>query len=64
MIAVGTRMPAWIDAGIADYRARFPRAFQLDVATVRASSRTQGKPVAVLRAAEAHRLQAAVPDGF
>jgi len=64
VIAVGERVPAWIDAGIAEYRSRLPRAFQLDITTVRASPRTQGKPTPVLLEAEATRLQAAVPDGY
>ncbi len=64
VIAVGERVPAWIDAGISDYRSRLPRLYRLEVATVKASPRTQGKPVAVMMDAEAERLEAAVPDGF
>jgi len=64
VIAVGERVPAWIGTGIADYCSRLPRAFKLEINPVRASPRTQGKPVPVLMAAEAERLQAAVPEGF
>jgi len=64
VIAVGQRVPDWIEAGIAEYRKRLPRTFRLEVTAVRASPRTQGKPVPVLMAAEAERLEAAVPEGF
>jgi 23S rRNA (pseudouridine1915-N3)-methyltransferase len=64
VIAVGERVPAWIDAGIADYLGRLPRQYRLEVATVKASPRTQGKPVAAMMEAEAARLEAATPEGF
>jgi len=64
VIAVGERVPAWIDAGIVEYRNRLPRSFPLEIHAVRASPRTEGKPMAVLRSAEAVRLEAAAPDGF
>lgn len=57
-------MPAWIDEGIAEYRGRLPRLYRLEVTPVKASPRTQGKPVAAMMEAEAGRLEAAVPDGF
>ncbi|MEI6319645.1 MAG: 23S rRNA (pseudouridine(1915)-N(3))-methyltransferase RlmH [Pseudomonadota bacterium] len=64
VIAVGERVPAWIDAGIADYLGRLPRQYRLEVATVKASPRTQGKPVVAMMEAEAARLEAATPEGF
>lgn len=64
VIAVGERVPAWIAEGIADYRGRLPRAYRLDLTPVKASPRTQGKPVPAMMEAEAARLEAAVPDGF
>jgi 23S rRNA (pseudouridine1915-N3)-methyltransferase len=64
VVAVGERVPAWIDAGIAEYRSRLPRLYRLDVATVKAAPRTQGKPVPAMMQTEAARLEAAVPDGY
>ncbi len=63
VIAVGDRMPAWIDAGVEDYRSRLPRAFALEVVPVRAAPRGEGRPVAAMLAAEAQRLRAATPEG-
>ncbi len=64
VIAVGERVPAWIAEGIAEYCGRLPRLYRLEVTTVKASPRTQGKPVAAMMEAEASRLEAAVPEGF
>jgi len=61
VIAVGERMPSWIDAGVEDYRARLPRAYPLDVVAVRAAPRSEARPVGAMLAAEAQRLRAATP---
>jgi 23S rRNA (pseudouridine1915-N3)-methyltransferase len=63
VIAVGDRMPDWIDAGVEDYRARLPRAFALEVVAVRPAPRGEGRPVSTMLAAEAQRLRAATPQG-
>lgn len=31
MLAMGTRMPAWVDAGVGEYRKRLPPELKLDV---------------------------------
>lgn len=60
--AVGVRMPAWVDAGFAEYAKRMPREMPLLLAEVKPEPRSSGKPVAVLMAAEAERLRAALPS--
>lgn len=59
--AVGTRMPDWVDAGYNEFARRMPREMPLELIEVKAESRTSGKPVAALLAAEAARLRAALP---
>lgn len=59
--AVGTRMPAWIDAAFGDYAARMPSDFRLALHEIRPEPRAQGKNPAALMAAEAQRLRAALP---
>lgn len=59
--AVGTRMPAWVDAAFADYAKRMPRELAIELCEVKAEPRSSGKPVAALMAAEAGRLAAALP---
>lgn len=61
VVAVGTRMPPWVDAGFAEYAKRMPRELPLELVEVKPEPRTSGKPVAVMMAAEAERLRAALP---
>jgi 23S rRNA (pseudouridine1915-N3)-methyltransferase len=63
VVAVGQRMPAWVDAGFADYARRMPREWALELKEIRPEPRASGKGAAQLAAAEAARLRAAVPRG-
>jgi 23S rRNA (pseudouridine1915-N3)-methyltransferase len=63
LVAVGQRLPAWADAACDDYVKRFPRDCHLDVVAVKAEPRTSGKAVDALMAAEAQRIEAALPRG-
>lgn len=58
--AVGTRMPAWVDAGFDDFARRMPRELPLALAEIRPEPRN-GKPVDALLAAEESRIRAALP---
>ncbi len=57
--AVGQRQPAWALAAVADYLARFPKDFAVELVEVKAEAR-QGAGARRLRAAEAARLRAAL----
>ena len=59
VVALGHRMPAWIDAGWEDYRRRLPREIALDLVELKPEPRDRGKPVAELLAVEATRIGAA-----
>ena len=59
--AVGTRMPGWVEQGYSEFAKRLPREMSLELIEVKAASRSGGKPVAALLAAEATRLAAALP---
>lgn len=61
MAAVGTRMPAWVDAGYSEYAKRMPREMPLTLVEIKPEPRSSGKPAAALMAAEATRLRAALP---
>ncbi len=61
VVAVGNRMPDWVDRGFAEYAKRMPREWPLELIEVKAEPRTTGKPVAALMAAEATRIRAALP---
>lgn len=61
MVAVGTRLPEWMNAGFAEYAKRMPRDLPLELVEIKPEPRTSGKTVAALMAAEAKRIEAALP---
>jgi 23S rRNA (pseudouridine1915-N3)-methyltransferase len=63
IVALGTRMPAWVNAGFDDYAKRMPRDFALDLVELKPEPRDRGKTVAQLLAAEAARIRT-VCTGF
>ncbi|MCL2657805.1 MAG: 23S rRNA (pseudouridine(1915)-N(3))-methyltransferase RlmH [Betaproteobacteria bacterium] len=62
IIAVGTRMPAWVDAAFGDFAKRMPRDCPLELIEIKAEPRSSGKTAAQMMAAEAERLRAALPN--
>lgn len=56
VVAVGTRMPAWVEAGIADYAARMPRELRLDVIEVPLAQRGKNADLERARNAEGDKL--------
>ncbi|HRD35003.1 MAG TPA: 23S rRNA (pseudouridine(1915)-N(3))-methyltransferase RlmH [Rhodocyclaceae bacterium] len=61
IVAVGTRMPAWVDAGFDEFARRMPRELPLQLIEVKAEPRTTGKTVEAMMAAEAGRIEAVLP---
>lgn len=59
LIAVGTRMPDWVEAGFADFARRLPRDCRLELLAVAAADRRNGKGSEHWRENEADRLLAA-----
>ncbi len=62
-VAVGTRMPRWVEEGFVEYAKRMPKTLPLELIEVRPEPRGEGKPVARMLDAEAGRIERAVPDG-
>lgn len=60
--AVGTRLPDWMNAGFAEYAKRMPRELPLELVEIKPEPRTTGKTVAAMMAAEAKRIEAALPS--
>jgi 23S rRNA (pseudouridine1915-N3)-methyltransferase len=56
LIAIGTRMPAWIEAGFADYAQRLPRELKLELVEIAVEHRGKNADIARLREAEGERL--------
>ena len=61
VVAVGHRMPGWVAAGFDEFARRMPRELPLQLVEVKAEPRTSGKTVESMMAAEAARLEAALP---
>lgn len=59
--AVGTRLPDWMNAGFAEYAKRMPRELALELVEIKPEPRTTGKTVTAMMAAEAKRIEAALP---
>jgi len=63
LVAVGQRQPGWADEAYADFAKRFPPELRLELKAVKAEPRGSGKTAEQLMAAEAARLEAAIPRG-
>lgn len=61
VVAVGHRMPAWVEAGFDEFARRMPRELPLQLLEVKAEPRTSGKTVEAMMAAEASRIEAVLP---
>lgn len=61
VVAVGTRQPAWIDAGFEEYAARMPREARIELVEIKAEKRASGRTVSQLLAQESARIRAALP---
>lgn len=60
LVAVGQRQPAWADTAYEDFAKRFPPELRLELKAVKAEPRGS-KTAEQLMAAEAGRLEAAIP---
>lgn len=61
ILAVGTRMPGWVEEAYADFAKRMPRECPLELREIKAEPRTTGKTVEAMMAAEATRIRSALP---
>ncbi len=63
LIAVGHKMPGWIDAGYDDYARRMPPDMPLLLSAIKPGHRAAGEDGARARYLEAERILAALPAG-
>jgi 23S rRNA (pseudouridine1915-N3)-methyltransferase len=63
VVAVGARMPRWIDEAFEEYAKRMPRGMKTELIEIRPEPRSGGKSTGQMTAAEAARLSRAVPRG-
>ena len=63
IIAVGTKMPAWVDQGIDEYCRRLPRELNLQWREIPLARRTRDARAAQLMEREGEQILKAVPAG-
>lgn len=63
IIAVGTKMPAWVETGFQEYAKRLPRDFSVDVVELPLGPRGKSGSVEKAMAKEGEQMLAAIPDG-
>jgi 23S rRNA (pseudouridine1915-N3)-methyltransferase len=63
VLAVGTRMPAWVEEGYREYVKRLPPHCRLELKEIPLPRRGKGADIARMKEAEEKRLLAAVPAG-
>jgi len=63
LIAVGNRMPAWVEEGFATYAKRMPAACRLRLTEIAPAKRGRGADVARAVTQEGERMLAAVAKG-
>jgi 23S rRNA (pseudouridine1915-N3)-methyltransferase len=61
ILAVGNRMPDWVQTAWDDYAKRLPADCALELREIKPEPRTSGKTPAQMMAAEAKRIEAALP---
>jgi len=59
VVAVGHRMPAWVDSGFTEYAGRMPRGARIELAALKPAPR--GGPVTRVLEAEGERISSALP---
>lgn len=60
LIAIGERMPAWVDTGVAEYAKRLSDDIRLEIVEVAAGKRTKNSDLARIRETEGQRMIAAL----
>ena len=61
LIAVGTRMPDWINTGFEEYAKRMPRECRLVLHEISPAVRSKSRSTAQIREEEGQRMLAAIP---
>ena len=63
IVAVGNKMPAWIQEGFQEYVRRMPPEIRVELTELKPEPRDSGKTVEKAKALEGERILGALPDG-
>ena len=64
VVAIGHRLPPWVEAGCDDYAKRMPREWSFELVALKSATRVEGKPAAEVLRAEATLIEAALPADY
>jgi 23S rRNA (pseudouridine1915-N3)-methyltransferase len=63
LIAVGTRMPGWVEEGYAEYAKRMPPESKIKLVEISAGKRSKNSDIKRLTQQEGEKMLAAIPKG-
>ena len=63
IIAVGQKMPTWVENACADYLKRMPRELKISVTTIAVAQRNRGGSIEQLKQQEASQIMKKMPRG-
>lgn len=63
IIAIGSKMPDWVEAGFAEYSKRMPREARIELVELKPEKRGSGKSTQQILDAERERIVGALPQG-
>lgn len=61
IVAVGHKMPDWIEAGFGEYAKRMPPELRIELKEIRPEQRSSAKTAQTVMALERQRIEAALP---
>ncbi len=64
LLAVGTRMPAWVEAGVEEYRKRLPREMPLEIVEIAPGARGKNADIARAIHSEGDRMLEKLRDQY
>jgi len=64
VIAIGQKLPSWIETGCDEYVKRMPREWSFELVALKSAPRVEGRPAADAMRAEAKLIDAAIPAGY
>lgn len=63
LVAVGTKMPSWVETGFSEYQRRFPKDMALELIEIPAGKRGKNADIKRILQQEGERTLAAIPKG-
>ena len=64
ILAMGTKMPTWVQQGCDEYAKRLPKEFTINIKELSLASRSKTTSTKTVIEAESDKLLAAVPEGY